>query len=59
MVSLTKVGSETIMNRKHYLLKLAGRTILPFNHVYKGKLVSGLHNRNKNTLEIVVTISNI
>ena len=59
MVSLTKVGSETIMNRKHYLLKLAGRTILPFNHVYKEELVSGLHNRNKNTLEIVVTISNI
>lgn len=32
------------MNIKHYLLKLAGRIILPFNHVYKGKLVSSLHN---------------
>ena len=57
---LAKVCSAAIKNRKHHPLKLAGRIILLFNQVYKRELVSSLHNRGGNELEIfVITCTNI
>ena len=57
---LTKVSFKAITNKKHRQLKLADRIMLPFNQVYKQKLISSLHNRGKNELEILlITYTNI